>query len=139
MNTHARSTDTACLRHGFTLVELCVVGAILSLLLALLMPTLQRVRAAADQVSCLNNLRQIGQALTLYHTNHQSLPPGCSIPTAIERMPFAAWTTRILPYVEHGSLYDQASQAFQTSRDFLHLAHQSVRSCTVPCSSARLN
>jgi len=62
-------------KHSFTLVELLAVIAIIGLLAALLLPAIGRVRDAAKRTQCLNNLRQIGQALTLYANAYASVIP----------------------------------------------------------------
>ncbi len=60
--------------HGFTLVELLVVISIISLLLSILMPALQRARGMARDVQCLSNLRNYGQASLIYANEHGNLP-----------------------------------------------------------------
>jgi prepilin-type N-terminal cleavage/methylation domain-containing protein len=58
-------------RKGFTLIELLVVIAVIALLLALLMPTLQRVRRQAKAVVCQSNLRQWGLCFKMYTDDYK--------------------------------------------------------------------
>src|SRR5215471_13177980 len=88
-------------RYGFTLIELLVVIAIISVLMALLLPAVQRVREAGSRASCANNLHQIGLAFHMYHDNYGKLPPN-----RLSDL-HATWAVLILPYVEQSNLYAQ--------------------------------
>ena len=84
-------------RRGFTLVELLIVIAIVSVLVALLLPAVQAVREAARRIQCANNLKQVGLAVHGYHAALAALPP-----SRIDKSGAVAWTVLILPYCEEG-------------------------------------
>lgn len=115
------------IRHkAFTLVELLVMIAILGTLMGLLLPAAQKVREAANRMSCANNLRQIGLALHNYNDSQGSLPPGyfCKPrpdPTYVS--PGWGWAAFILPYLEQENLHRQIDFKLPVE----HPMHEAVR------------
>ena len=99
-------------RHGFSLVELVVAIAIVSLLVSLLLPAVQQVREAARRTQCKNNLRQLGLALHNYEGTHSVYPFGVGGDLSGLPNTYASPTgrryslhTQILPFLDQGPLF----------------------------------
>ncbi|HXG08261.1 MAG TPA: DUF1559 domain-containing protein [Gemmataceae bacterium] len=106
---------TSFRRRGFTLIELLVVIAIIGILLALLLPAVQKVREASARAKCQNNLKQLALACHNFEGVHGFFPrgnapnpPGANFSNSDAG---ASWVFMILPYMEQEPLYRRVREA----------------------------
>ena len=126
-------------RRAFTLVELLVVIAIIGILIGLLLPAVQTVRAAARRTQCQNNLRQVGLAILNYESGRMKFPPGQEWTAIVgdpDRLDYS-WISRILPFMEQGNIYSE----IDFKKPYLHFSNADAVSFVVPsllCPSTAL-
>src|SRR6516225_9196948 len=103
-------TDLWGARLAFTLIELLVVIAIIGVLIALLLPAVQKVREAANRMKCANNLKQLGLAMHNHHDAMGTFPPAyVNTGTFYRNSRYYithGWAPFLLPYIEKQPLYD---------------------------------
>lgn len=109
-------------RRAFTLIELLVVLALLAVLSGMILAAVQNVRASAERVSCLNNLKQLGLAAQLHHHDHQRFPPGMHNPSG------ASFVVPLLPYLDQLPRY----RRFDLSQSIYSPANQRAALDDVP-------
>jgi prepilin-type N-terminal cleavage/methylation domain-containing protein len=112
-------------RAAFTLIELLVVIAIIAVLIALLLPAIQKVREAADRTSCGNNLKQIGLGIHNYHSVSNALPPSKTADT------YGTWAALILPYLEGDNAFRlwQPEQRYYNQPPEARMHHVKIYFC----------
>src|SRR5262249_43086463 len=97
-------------RSGFTLVELLVVIAVIGVLIALMIPAIQRSREQARRSQCANNQKQLGLAIQAYLINHGAFPPGYVSAVLADHDdggPGWAWGAQLMSYLEESALAQQ--------------------------------
>lgn len=83
---------------AFTLVELLVVIGIIALLISILMPALSKARESANDLKCLNNVRQLGLAMTMYQNDYGGAFPA-SLFYYAGNNPTEVWDRKVAPYL----------------------------------------
>jgi prepilin-type N-terminal cleavage/methylation domain-containing protein len=105
-------------RWGFTLIELLVVIAIIAILIALLVPAVQKVRDAAARTHCQNNMKQIALGAHNFHSARKCFPMGVqNYPPRVHA--YWSWLALLMPYVEQDALYAKAESWAKQSNSYL--------------------
>src|SRR6187399_46168 len=95
---------------GFTLIELLVVIAIIAILIALLVPAVQKVRESAARTQCQNNLKQLGLAASNCNDTFKKLPPAYGYYPGngpAQQSGFGGAMFFLLQFIEQGTLYSK--------------------------------
>lgn len=108
-------------RGGFTLIELLVVIAIIAVLIGLLLPAVQKVREAANRMSCSNNLKNLGLGAMNFESTNSYLPPSLIVQLGLVNGSAAgapypgvahSWAVNFLPYIEQDAVYKNYNMKF---------------------------
>src|SRR4051794_31216205 len=128
-------------RPGFTLIELLVVIAIIAVLIGLLLPAIQKVREAANRITCANNLKQMGIAVHNFASANSGNMPYSWYPNGQN----GTWTMAggsvfyvLLPYLEQDNLYNGVGSN-TPQQNFANTASTIVKGFVCPSDSGTVN
>ncbi len=132
-HTVAEPVGSVC--RGLTMVELLVVLSVIGLLIALLLPAVQRTRESARRINCANKMRQLGLGLHHYESLYGSFPAGSQV-ADWERPPGYSksfgWTVAVLPHIDQLPIYAQFDFDLDCQIHHRQLTKQVVTSFVCP-------
>jgi hypothetical protein len=112
----ARGRSGCLRRRGFSLLDVLVTMAVITVLISLLMPTLSGVRETAHQVVCRSNVRQVGLGIAMYAEANDDLIPKTVLVTPPQNLP---WETNSLRYRISSNVTDWDGLGLLYSEDYL--------------------
>ena len=124
-------------RRGFTLVELLVVVAIISILVSLLLPAVQAARESARKINCASRLQQLAASLQQHWNAHETLPPGTvaaagpisNVPQGLHH----SWIIACLPYLDETVAFENVDPAISVyARPHQRVRDHSIELLTCP-------
>jgi prepilin-type N-terminal cleavage/methylation domain-containing protein/prepilin-type processing-associated H-X9-DG protein len=136
---------------GFTLIELLVVVAIIGILIALLLPSVQQARESSRRVSCVNNLRQLGIALHNFESVNKRLPAAGTYADVEDAIYYSyyywrvdlqsgtnySWIVSLLPFIEEQALHDQFDLTKRVTQNLDNPQARQPESLLCPSDAAR--